>query len=183
MPAERRAPTLESPVTEKEDEHMKRTAIASAIVVVVGVALLSAALPAAGRGAVSQREDPAVFVTRIVGLIVADDYGRAWQGLLPAHKRVASRAEYVACELKTPLGLELRSVRVLRSAQKLSRVTGISAPVSVTSVTLRLTVYDPSIGTESTFTHAFSAVAVGPRWAWILTPDRYELYRSNACGS
>lgn len=163
---------------------MKRTAIASAIIVVVGVALPSAALPAAaGGGAVSQREDPAAFVTRIVGLIVADDYGRAWQGLLPAHKRVASRAEYVACELKTPLGLELRSIRVLGSAQKLRRVPGIATRIPVTSVTLQLDVYDRSLGTESTFTHPFSAVVTGQRWAWILTPDRYELYRSNACGS
>ena len=49
------------------------------------------------------------------------------------------------------------------------------------AVTLRLRIRSASLGTDA-FTHTFSAVREGSHWAWILTPDRYELYRSDACG-
>ena len=161
---------------------MQSATIAATTALATAVAALSVVLPAgAGRVDAAQPGDPAVFVTRVVGHIVADEYARAWQSLLPAHKRVAPRREYVTCELKSPVCQTLLATDVLRVAQRARRIPGVSERVPVTSVTLRLRVDDPAGGAEQSFTLTFSAVRSGSRWAWILTPSRYELYRSNSC--
>jgi hypothetical protein len=49
-------------------------------------------------------------------------------------------------------------------------------------VTLRLTIAQPSVRMKNVFVHTFTAVAEGDHWSWILTPSKYELYRSNGCG-
>lgn len=167
---------------------MQRT-VSSVFVVVFAAAsaiFLLAAPSASGgeRGAVaSPQGSAATFLKRVVGFVVEDRYTRAWPSLYPGHQRVAPREEYVACELRTPIGSELRSAEVLRVTNKLLRIPGESARAPVTSVTLRLRIASPSVGTEDVFAHTFNAVAVGARWTWILTPGRYELYRSDACGT
>ncbi len=85
----------------------RHTVIAGAVfAVVTAAALLWVGPPAAGAPRSVQavpRSDPAAFLTRIVGLVVENDYAHAWNTLHPAHKRVAPRREYVDCELQTPL--------------------------------------------------------------------------------
>ena len=164
---------------------MNRTfIIGSAATLAAGAAALALAMapPAGNAGAATPRETAAHFLTRVVRLIVADDYELAWKSLYPAHQEVAQRSEYVACELQTPIGGRLLSADVLRVAERRRRIPGETARVPVMSVTLRLTIADPSLGTNGVFTHAFTAVAVGNRWTWILTPSRYALYRSDGCG-
>lgn len=161
---------------------MQRNVIAGLIVAFVaaaaGAAILSTILPAAGSPA--PRDDPAAFVSRIVRLIVADDYALAWNTLYSPHQQVAPRREYIACERKTPVGSTLRSIHVIRVADRLVRIPGDPQRVAVKAVTLRITLADTH-GTKSAFSHTFNAVPVGSRWAWILTQNRYELYRTDAC--
>ena len=146
---------------------------------VASVILLSAAWPARVKAAPA--EAPATFVTRIVGLVVADDYARAWESLYPAHQSVAPRAEYTTCELRTPVGWTLSSATVVRVVEKLRRIPGEHGRVPVTLVTLRLGISNPSLRARGGFTHTFTAVTVGSRWTWILTPSRYGLYRTDSC--
>jgi hypothetical protein len=127
------------------------------------------------------REQPGAFVSRTVAQIVSDDYETAWDTLYEPHKEVAAKEEYVACELRTPVGMTLGAVRVVRVAHRLRHIPGETGRTPVELVTLKLRVKDPSLGTVDAFTHTFTAVAAGRGWAWILTPDRYELYRSDGC--
>ena len=129
----------------------------------------------------SPSEDAGTFVTRIVGFIAADRYARAWPSLNPAHQSVAQRGEYISCERRTPVGSTLRSAAVLRTAKRLRHVPGVAGRTPVTAVTLRLVIRDRVLGTKRTFVHTFNAVADGSRWTWILTPSRYQLYRTDAC--
>jgi hypothetical protein len=128
------------------------------------------------------RDDPGLFVERVVGLVVADDYATAWASLYSAHQRVAPRSEYVACELLSPVDSTLDSVKVVRVRDRDLRIPGAVRTVPVKAVTLRLEVTDKTLGTQNAFSHTFNAVPEGSRWAWILTPSRYELYRDDACG-
>jgi hypothetical protein len=153
--------------------------VAAALVLVLSLA--SAATRASTNAIQTPRGDPAVFLTRIVTFIVQDDYTHAWTTLYPAHKRVASRQEYVGCELKQPVGMTLESIDVLGVRDRVVRIPGQSTAVVAKSVTLRITVTDPVSGAPAAFTHAFRAVPAGSRWAWILTPQKYALYRDNAC--
>ena len=147
------------------------------------VLLLSHALPGVGGGESSPRDDPAAFVSQIVGLIVADDYAAAWSSLNPAHKQVAPKREYVECELSARVGSSLKSIDVIRAAERLLRIPGESQSVPVTAVTLRIETENTALGTSETFRHTFNAVPDGSDWTWILTPGRYALYRDDACST
>jgi len=61
------------------------------------------------------------------------------------------------------------------------RVPGDSKTSAAKAVTLRLRLSNQ--GEKTVFTHTFNTVAVGSHWTWILTPSRYELYRSDSCGA
>jgi hypothetical protein len=141
-------------------------------------ALLAARLP---DGHAGPSDDPGRFVSRIVTLVLADDYEAAWASLYPAHQRVAPRREYVACELRTPVGASLRSIDVLRVADRSLHVPGEQGRVAAKAVTLRITLENEALGEDEVFSHTFNAVAVDSHWFWILTPDRFRLYRTNGC--
>jgi hypothetical protein len=165
----------------------QRAVIAGSTVAFVAAAcatvfLLSLLLPGARGYAAGPQDDPGAFVARIVRRIVADEYGSAWAELYHPHQRVAPRAEYVACELQTPVGWKVRSVRVLRVVDRLVRIPGEAGQTTAKKVTLRIRIANPSLRAEGEFTHTFTAVPVDTHWNWILTPSRYQLYRSDACG-
>jgi hypothetical protein len=143
--------------------------------------LLITAFPASG-DAGPPRSDPATFAIGVVGRVVSDDYTSVWGSLYPPHQDVAPRAEYVTCELQTPVGWTLRSAQVLHVVKRTRRIPGETTPRPVTLVTLRLLILNRALHTKGAFTHTFSAVADGSRWTWILTPSRYRLYRDDACG-
>jgi hypothetical protein len=153
---------------------------ASAALVVL---LLSHARPGLGGGDSSPRNDPAAFVSRIVGLIVADDYAAAWRSLNPAHQEIAPQSEYVECELTTRVGSSLKSIDVVRVADRLLRIPGASQSVTAKAITLRIEIVSPALGTSETFKQTFNAVPEGSDWTWILTPSRYALYRDDACST
>ena len=147
---------------------------ASAAATVLGVHAL-------GGSSAGPTEEPDAFVSRIVSQIVSDDYATAWTTLYPPHQAVAESDEYVACEMQTPVGLELRSISVVRVKDRQLRVPGDSTTSAAKAVTLRLRLSNQ--GDRAVFTHTFNTVAVGSHWTWILTPSRYELYRSDSCGA
>ena len=166
---------------------MQRRVIIGSLIAVVAVAvgaalLLSRALPA-GSHASGPRDDPAAFVSRIVRLVVADDYAAAWLSLNPAHKQVAPKQEYVACERSSPVRSRVKSIQVLRVVDRDLRIPGASRSVKVKAVTLHIEVRNSVLETTETFKHTFNAVPDGSDWTWVLTPGRYALYRDNACGT
>ena len=118
---------------------------------------------------------------RVVSQIVSDDYAGAWQTLYPPHQEIAGSDEYVSCEMQSPVGWKLRSVSVVRVKDRTLRVPGDSETSAAKAVTLRLRL--SNAGAKNAFTHTFNAVAVGSHWTWILTPGRYELYRSDSCSA
>ena len=159
---------------------MRRSLIA--VLAVVFIASLSATVLGVrvfGGSTAGPTEEPDAFVSRIVRQIVSDDYATAWTTLYPPHQAVAGSDEYVACEMQTPVGLKLRSISVVRVKDRQLRVPGDSKTSAAKAVTLRLNLANQ--GEKTVFTHTFNTVAVGSHWTWILTPSRYELYRSDAC--
>ena len=161
---------------------MRRSLIAVlAVVFAASVAATVLGVHAFGGSPAGPTEEPDAFVSRIVSQIVSDDYATAWTTLYPPHQAVAGSDEYVACEMWTPVGLKLRSISVVRVKDRQLRVPGDSKTSAAKAVTLRLRLSNK--GEKTVFTHTFNTVAVGSHWTWILTPSRYELYRSDSCGA
>jgi hypothetical protein len=144
------------------------------------VALLAVAGALAGAAAPQASAPPApdaqAFVKRLVVQMVRDDYARAWLTLYPAHKIVAPRWEYLYCELKSPVPGQIQSLEVTRIVDGAFRVPGVGA-VRGKSVTFRLVLR--GLGT---IVHTSHIVAVHGGWRWILSPERYQLYRTDGCG-
>lgn len=147
----------------------------------VAAATMAVAGHGSGRAAGRPLGDPGAFVKKLVVQIVRDDYAHAWQTLHPAHQRVASKWEYVDCELGSPIPGQLVSVKIVRVFDERVFVPGLSRVVESKAVTFRLTIKAPALGATSRATHTGHAVPVDGRWRWILPPDRFEVYRSNLC--
>ena len=82
---------------------MKRLAFVLVMVVV-----------AAGCGGTNvPKDDPGVFASRVVGLIVHNKYSTVWGDLHPADQKVAPFGEYVGCETRNPVIAVPRTVKVL----------------------------------------------------------------------
>jgi hypothetical protein len=157
---------------------MTRRRIASLLVglaaagILAGVALAAALTqPAAGAPAQS---DPRALVKQLVVQMVRDDYARAWLTLHPAHKAVAGRWEYADCEIMTPIPGRITSLRVTGVTDRRVDLPGVGR-VAGKAIAFRLVLNDLVI------THTANVVAVDGEWRWILTPERYELYRANGC--
>jgi hypothetical protein len=161
---------------------MRRSLIGLLVVVFAAtVAATVLGLHALEGSPASPTEEPDAFVSRIVSQIVSDDYATAWTTLYPPHQAVAGSDEYVACEMRSPVGMKLRSISVVRVKDRQLRVPGDSKTSAAKAVTLRLRL--ANAGAKTVFTHTFNTVAVGSHWTWILTPSRYKLYRSDSCGT
>jgi hypothetical protein len=124
------------------------------------------------------KEDPVAFLDGIVRGIVANDYGRVWQSLHPAQQRVAKRDAYIACEHRTQIAARLDWIKPLRAVNQQISVAGDGGgPVQSKAVTFELKL----VGEQQPFPVTVHAIAVDGRWRWILTPRRFETYRSGAC--
>jgi hypothetical protein len=155
--------------------------VAAAVIAVgvgVGVALW------AGEGGSAERrpaEDPAVFLRGIVSRIAANDYGTVWQKLHPAQQRVATRAVYVRCEQLTPIPGHLDWIRVVSAKDERITVPGDAGMVDSKAVTFRLKLSEPVLKQSVVVTKTVHAVAVNGNWRWILTPERFGVYRTKSC--
>src|SRR5690348_4658657 len=68
--------------------------------------------------------DPVLFLKRVVRQIAANDYGRAWETLIPSQQRAVPRATYVRCESASPIPGTLASIEVKAVADSRVQVAG-----------------------------------------------------------
>ena len=162
---------------------MRRLALASVLLLCVGAAGSGVATRAGGGSEPARAAslgDPGAFVKRLIVQVVRDDYARAWLTLHPAHKTVAPRWAYVDCELQTPVPGDIVSVKIVHVAGTHTLIAGVGR-VPMRAVTFRLVLRQPALDETVTVTHTSHVAVVGGHWRWILTPERYELYRTGAC--
>jgi hypothetical protein len=152
----------------------------------VSIALIAAALAVeataqADRG-VRPAEPAGKYMTGIVKLKLANDYGRAWQSLYPRHQRIAPVDAYVACESLVPPAGTLVGLRVLRTFDESIRVAGERHKVKTRAVRVRVAVASPAFPLfPVTVAQTFHAIAVDGRWRWILSEDQYGYYSEGTC--
>jgi hypothetical protein len=158
----------------------RRTAIA--LIAVGGFSTLGIA---AAHGATKTTRWPRL---QSAGSSIVDDiryktdgkWGLAWRTLYPAHKFVATRSEYVACETATPWAAPINTFDVVGVRRASFRVPGGGIGDGA-AVAVRISVgwygRDPM-----SFVHSFHLVPVNGRWTWLLSPQRYSLYRRDGCG-
>jgi hypothetical protein len=109
-------------------------------------------------------------------------WGEVWQQLYPTHRQVVTRESYVRCERATPVPTTVESLRVVSVRRAPVRVAGLAH--TVPGVALRteekLTWFGPR--DPILLMHTFHLVPVRGRWTWLLSPQRYRLYRTDGCG-
>jgi hypothetical protein len=108
-------------------------------------------------------------------------WSAAWRSLYPLHRLVAPRATFVRCEARDPFVAPVQAMRVVRVGRAPVHVPGLARTVAGVAVTLRATF--PGGGWRDPFviTHTFHLVPVHGHWTWLLSPERYRLYRSEGC--
>jgi hypothetical protein len=138
--------------------------------------LVLAALVIAGCGAAKQpTDDPGVFATKVVGLIVHNKYTAVWDDLHSADQKVAPLAEYSGCETRNPVIAVPRTVKVVKVTDE-SIGIGNGKFVESKAVAMQL-------GFAGNFkvTHTVHVVADGGKWTWILPSWRYRDYKADTC--
>jgi hypothetical protein len=138
--------------------------------------LLLAAVLVAGCGAPKQpKDDPGLFATKVVDLIVHNKYSAAWGDLHPVDQDVAPSGEYVGCETRNPVIAVPRTMNVL-SVKDESVGIGDGTFVDSKAVAIRL-------GFAGNFkvTHTVHVVANDGKWTWILPAWRYRDYKGDTC--
>ena len=108
-------------------------------------------------------------------------YGLAWQSLFPMHQKIAPRSTFVRCEEQTPFQLPLKSVHVVGVHRASVRVPGLGQPLAGVAVTIAVALqwYGPRDPIYLKYT--FHLVPVRGRWTWLLSTERYHLYRDDGC--
>jgi len=108
-------------------------------------------------------------------------YGLAWESLFPMHQKIAPRSTYVRCEEQTPVQLPLRSVHVVHVHRASVRVPGLAQPLAGVAVTVAVTFQWYGPRDPIYLKHTFHLVPVHGRWTWLLSRERYHLYRDDGC--
>ena len=137
-------------------------------VTLLGLAALLAALAAGcgGGGGSAPSEGAGAFITRILREEIKGQWGRQWGELHPAHQRLITRAQYVACsrEMGTNIATGHEVFRVLDIQDDPIHIQGVSQRKSEL-VTISFHQQGKKTGG---LTYRLHAVAVGDRWTWIL---------------
>jgi len=125
--------------------------------------------------AAQPKDDPGAFATKVVDLIVHNQYSAAWGDLHSVDKQVAPSSEYVGCEIRNPVIAVPRTVKVL-SVKDESIGMGDGTFVDSKAVAVRL-------GFAGSFkvTHTVHVVADHGKWTWILPAWRYRDYKGDKC--
>jgi hypothetical protein len=121
-----------------------------------------------GAAAVSSpSESPGVFITRILREEINGQWGRQWGELHPAHQRLITRAQYVACsrEMATNIATGREVFHVLDVRNETIHVQGVPQRSSKL-----VTISFHARGSANALTYRLHAVDVNGRWAWILGP-------------
>ena len=155
--------------------------VVAAAAIAVGVSLAVWAVGHGSSAAKQPADDPAVFLR---GIVEQDRRERLRHGLAeaaPVQQRVATRTVYVHCEQLTPIPGHLDWIRVVASKNERINVPGDNGVVDSKAVTFRLKLSEPVLKQSVIITKTVHAVAVDGRWRWILTPERFGIYRSKTC--
>lgn len=140
------------------------------------LAFLAAVVALAGcGGAAHTKDDAATFATKLLDLIVHNEYATAWDDLHSKDKLVAPFGEYVHCEQRSPVIAVPTRVRVQRVRDE-SVAIGDGTFVDSKAV-------DVNLRFKGGFSvkHTIHVVAEGGRWRWVLPSRRYRDYRLDAC--
>ncbi len=139
--------------------------VKSTAAILVLIAALVGGCGGGGGGIATPRERPGVFVTRILREEINGQWALQWDELHPAHKRLISRAAYVACshEMATNIGVGKEVFHVLDLREEPIHVLGVPQRVSKL-VTISFNVR----GASQALRYRLHAVDVNGRWAWIL---------------
>jgi hypothetical protein len=141
--------------------------------------LVLVALVIAGCGGTAKsslpKDDPGAFATKVVGLIVHNQYSEAWGDLHSVDRKVAPSTEYVSCETRNPVIAVPRTMKVL-SVKDESVGIGDGTFLDSKAVAVRL-------GFAGSFkvTHTVHVVADRGKWTWILPAWRYRDYKGDQC--
>lgn len=130
----------------------------------VAAALLVAVLAGCGGGSPAPREPVGAFVTRILREELNGQWSKQWTELHPAHQKLISRSQYVACSrgIGTNVGTGNETFKVLDVVDDPIEVQDIPQK---TSKLVTVSVKSPGV---TTLTYRLHAVSVSGRWAWIL---------------
>jgi hypothetical protein len=154
--------------------------LAAVVAVSAGLAVWLTGLGSSGKATVQPADDPVVFLRGIVRGIAGNDYEAIWPSLHPAQQCVATRGLYVRCEQRDPVVGRLDGITVIRALDQRIAVAGAAGNVvDSKAVTFRLKLTEATGRTSGVVT--VHAVAVEGHWRWILTPSRFEVYRSGVC--
>lgn len=134
------------------------------LVVLLGLAALAAGC--GGSGVSGPKENVGVFMTRILREEIHGQWAQQWSELHPAHQRLITRTQYVACsrEMQTNIATGSEVFRVLDVQDDPIRIQGVPQRTSKL-VTINFHQRGKASGG---LTYRLHAVDVGGRWAWIL---------------
>jgi hypothetical protein len=134
-------------------------AFAAVVALSLALAVGASATPAASH------ESAGSFMTRILREELNGQWGQQWAELHPGHKKLISRAQYIACsrELATNIGTGRETYRVLATADDAIDIFGVPQHAAKL-VTIRF--HTP--GNSTTPTYRLHAVPVGGHWTWVL---------------
>jgi hypothetical protein len=154
---------------------------AGAFLVAVGTGVAVWFVGSSGGDSARPADDPVVFLRGVVTKIAANDYGAVWQTLHPAQQRIATRDAYVQCEQLSPIPGHLDSIRLVKAATERIAIAGDDGQVESEAATFRVRISEPVLNDAVVVPMTVHAVAVKGQWRWILSPKRFELYRSKSC--
>lgn len=142
---------------------MKAIAAGAAVLAAAGLAV-ALSLATAG-GAQTVRESAGAFVTRVLREELMGQWARQWDELHPAHKKLITRAQYVACSrsMGTNIGTGAEVFRVLAVENETIDIFAVPQRDSKV-VTIE---YRSPVGKTSP-RYAMHAVAVDGKWTWVL---------------
>jgi hypothetical protein len=129
------------------------------------VGIVGALATACGGATASQpHEQPGVFVKRVLREEIKGQWGRQWGELHPAHQRLITRAQYVACssQMGTNIARGNETFRVIDVRDEAIHVQDVPERTSkVVTITL-------SVSGKAPLTYRVHAVDDSGRWTWIL---------------
>jgi len=134
------------------------------LVVLLGLAAVAAGC--GGSGVSAPKENVGIFMTRILREEIHGQWGQQWSELHPAHQRLITRAQYVACsrEMQTDIATGAEVFRVLDVQDDPIDIQGVPQR---TSKLVTITFHQRGKASGG-LTYRLHAVDVGGRWAWIL---------------
>jgi hypothetical protein len=171
-----------------DSEDVQIRAVLPLVAIAGATAAAVVLLAPGGRSGAADRERPAAastpgdFMRRLVTAIAAERYGAVWPLLHPAHRRVARRPEYLACEASSPIPGHAVAVEILRIVREPVAVAGVPGRVPGATVTFRVSLRVAGVSEPVRVTHTGHLVRLGDGgWRFVLPRHRHALYGRDGC--